>query len=79
MSKWNPPKQPCYMLKTVGMVCQLHNLSGIGGVFRNHEVTWILGFIGSITHGDAFNTEYMHFSQVLHLNWSIIFDFWKLT
>ncbi|WMV47260.1 hypothetical protein MTR67_040645 [Solanum verrucosum] len=55
--KWNPPKQPCYMLKTVGMVCQLHNLSGIGGVFRNHEGTWILGFKGSIAHRDAFSTE----------------------
>ncbi|OIT05921.1 hypothetical protein A4A49_61707, partial [Nicotiana attenuata] len=43
--KWKPPKEHFYKLNTYGAYSQ--HKAGIGGVFRNSEADWILGFAGA--------------------------------
>ncbi|XP_075104621.1 uncharacterized protein LOC142178786 [Nicotiana tabacum] len=55
--KWHPPNQAIYKLNIDGSCSPIRNNYGIGGVFRNHQGNWIIGFVGSVKEGTSVQIE----------------------
>nr|XP_009763453.1 PREDICTED: uncharacterized protein LOC104215364 [Nicotiana sylvestris] len=53
--KWNPPTALCYKLNIDGAFSA--NTTGIGGLIRNFNAEWILGFSGSAPHDSTIFAE----------------------
>ncbi|OIT39444.1 putative ribonuclease h protein [Nicotiana attenuata] len=63
--KWNPPTAHFYKLNTDGAFSA--NTTGIGGLIRNSNAEWILGFAGSAPHDSSIFAELYALTQGLKL------------
>ncbi|XP_070008531.1 uncharacterized protein [Nicotiana sylvestris] len=48
--KWEPPTRGFYKLNTDGAARGNPGIRGLGGVIRNHNGDWILGYMDNISH-----------------------------
>lgn len=65
--KWNPPKPGRYMLNTDGATTNNSFNGRIGGVIRNHNGDWIIGFISRVPHNNPKLAEFQALRMGLKL------------
>lgn len=54
---WLPPPHGMVKLNTDGAMKSSSRLASAGGLFRNHQGNWVLGFISNIGHTSSFMAE----------------------
>lgn len=55
--KWHPPYAPCYKLNIDGSASPILHNYGIGGVFRDSQGHWIMGFAGKLHQTSSAHIE----------------------
>lgn len=65
--KWETPNQSFYKLNSNGAACTMTGASGYGGVIRDSNGNWIVGYTGSSKHITSLHMELMGFLQGLRL------------
>ncbi|OIT06580.1 putative ribonuclease h protein [Nicotiana attenuata] len=65
--KWAPPNPHCYKLNSDGASCPTTGLAGYGGVIRDSNGNWIVGYSGSTVHTTSLHMELMGLLQGLRL------------
>ncbi|OIT30140.1 putative ribonuclease h protein, partial [Nicotiana attenuata] len=67
MLKWEPPPRGCFKLNTDGVIKGKVGIGGIGGIFRNHNGDWILGYMENIPHTSILEAEFRALIKGLQL------------
>ncbi|OIT01316.1 putative ribonuclease h protein, partial [Nicotiana attenuata] len=67
MLKWTPPPRGSYKLNTDGEAKGNPGMGGIGGVFRNHNGNWILGYMENIPYTTNIRAEIRAITKGLQL------------
>lgn len=63
--KWEPPKRGSYKLNSDGAACPTIGVSGYGGVIRDSNGNWMVGYTGSSRHTSSLHMELMGLLQGL--------------
>nr|XP_009772061.1 PREDICTED: uncharacterized protein LOC104222525 [Nicotiana sylvestris] len=65
--KWEPPNQSFYKLNSDEAACTTIGAAGYGGVIRDSNGNWIVGYTGSLKHTTSLHMELMGLLQGLRL------------
>ncbi|XP_019228339.1 PREDICTED: uncharacterized protein LOC109209514 [Nicotiana attenuata] len=65
--KWHPANATNYKLNIDGSCSSTQQKYGIGGVFRNHQGNWFMGFAGKSNLGTSVQTELLELLMGLKL------------
>ncbi|WJX71286.1 hypothetical protein P8452_55294 [Trifolium repens] len=68
---WSPPYEYQVALNVDGSSYGNPGWAGYGGLFRDHEGSWILGFSGPVSFADGLEVELLAIHNGLMLAWDI--------
>ncbi|OIT27443.1 putative ribonuclease h protein, partial [Nicotiana attenuata] len=67
MLKWEPPQEGCFKLNTDGAAKGKNGIGGAGGILRNHNGSWMLGYMENIPYTSTLGAEFRALLRGLQL------------